>query len=83
MVSIFLQNLALIGASLGLFAYHKADYTLYIAIAAILLTSGRLLFIKQGGSAKITLFLIQAFILALIMWYILFPRQFHDLFGTF
>ena len=38
MISVFLQNLAVILASLLVLGNHRADYTLYIAIAAIILT---------------------------------------------
>ncbi len=36
MVSVFLQNLAVILGSLLILANHRADYTLYIAVAAII-----------------------------------------------
>lgn len=79
MISVFLQNLAVILASLLVLGNHRADYTLYIAIAAIILTSIRLIFVKGSGNLKISLFLVQGFIFAFAMWYILFPERFIDL----
>ncbi len=83
MISIFLQNLAVILASLLVLANHRADYTLYIAIAAILLTSIRLMFTKGSGSLKVSLFLIQSFIFAFAMWYILYPSRFKEILSAF
>jgi hypothetical protein len=83
MISIFLQNLAVILASLLVLANHRADYTLYIVIAAIALTSIRLMFTKGSGSLKVTLFLIQGFIFAFAMWYILYPSRFKEILSAF
>ena len=83
MISVFLQNLAVILASLLVLGNHRADYTLYIAIAAIVLTSIRLMFTKGSGSAKVSLFLIQGFIFAFAMWYLLFPGRFIDILNAF
>ena len=83
MISIFLQNLAVVLTSLLILANHRADYTLYITIAAIALASIRLIFATGSGSAKVTLFLIQSFIFAIVMWYILYPRLFVDLLNAF
>lgn len=83
MISIFLQNLAVILASLLVLANHRADYTLYIVIAAIALTSIRLMFTKGSGSLKVTLFLIQGFIFAFAMWYILYPGRFKEILSAF
>ena len=83
MISIFLQNLAVILASLLVLANHRADYTLYIVIAAIALTSIRLMFTKGSGSLKVTLFLIQGFIFAFAMWYILYTGRFKEILSAF
>ena len=83
MISVFLQNLAVILGSLLVLANHRADYTLYIAIAAIALTSIRLMFTKGSGSLKVTLFLIQGFIFAFAMWYILYPSRFKEILSAF
>ena len=83
MISIFLQNLAVILASLLVLANHRADYTLYIVIAAIALTSIRLMFTSGSGSLKVTLFLIQGFIFAFAMWYILYPSRFKEILSAF
>ena len=83
MISVFLQNLAVILASLLVLANHRADYTLYIVIAAIALTSIRLMFTKGSGSLKVTLFLIQGFIFAFAMWYILYPSRFKEILSAF
>ena len=78
-----LQNLSVILASLLVLGNHRADYTLYIAIAAIVLTSIRLIFVKGSGNLKISLFLVQGFIFAFAMWYILFPERFIDILKAF
>jgi len=83
MISVFLQNLAVILASLLILANHRADYTLYIAVAAIIVTSIRLAFSGGDPGNKITVFLVQSFIFALFMWYILFPQHFRALLGAF
>jgi hypothetical protein len=83
MISVFLQNLAVILASLLVLANHRADYTLYIVIAAIALTSIRLMFTNGSGSLKVTLFLIQGFIFAFAMWYILYPGRFKEILSAF
>ena len=83
MISVFLQNLAVILASLLILGNHRADYTLYIAIAAIALTSIRLMFTKGSGSLKVSLFLMQGFIFAFAMWYILYPSRFKEILSAF
>ena len=83
MISVFLQNLGVILASLLVLANHRADYTLYIVIAAIALTSIRVMFTKGSGSLKVTLFLIQGFIFAFAMWYILYPGRFKEILSAF
>ena len=83
MISVFLQNLAVILGSLLVLANHRADYTLYIAIAAISLTSIRLMFTKGSGSLKVSLFLMQGFIFALAIWYILYPGLFKEILSAF
>ena len=80
MFSVFLQNLALILVTLFIFFNHKADYTLFMAIAAILFTSLRILFMRGSNSTKINYFLIQSFIFSIAIWYALFPRQYYSLF---
>ena len=83
MISVFLQNLAVILGSLLVLANHRADYTLYIAIAAIALTSIRLMFTKGSGSLKVSLFLMKGFIFAFAMWYILYPSRFKEILSAF
>ena len=83
MISVFLQNLAVILANLLVLANHRADYTLYIAIAAILMTSIRLMFTTGSGSLKVSLFLMQGFIFAFAMWYILYPGRFKEILNAF
>ena len=81
MFSVFMQNLVLILVTLLILFNHKADYTLFMAIAAIFFTSFRIIFMHGSNSTKINYFLIQSFIFSLAIWYVLFPRQFHNLFG--
>ena len=80
MFSVFLQNLALILVTLFILFNHKADYTLFMAIAAIFFTSFRIMFMHGSNSTKINYFLIQSFIFSLAIWYALFPRQYYSLF---
>ena len=80
MFSVFLQNLALILVTLFIFFDHKADYTLFMAIAVILFTSFRLIFMRGSNSTKINYFLIQSFIFSVAFWYASFPRQYYSLF---
>jgi len=83
MISVFLQNLALILITLLILFNHKADYTLYLAIAAIVTASVRIVFIDSSGTTKVTLFLMQSFLFALAMWYVFFPRHIHELLGGY
>jgi uncharacterized protein involved in response to NO len=83
MISVFLQNLAVILGSLLVLANHRADYTFYIAIAAIVLTSFRLMFTKGSGNLKVSLFLMQGFIFAFAMWYIYDPGRFKEILSAF
>ena len=62
MFSVFLQNLVLILVTLLILFNHKADYTLFMAIAAIFFTSFRIMFMHGSNSTKINYFLIQSFI---------------------
>ena len=80
MFSVFLQNLVLILVTLLILFNHKADYTLFMATAVILLTSFRIIFMRGSNSTKINYFLIQSFIFSLVVWYALFPRQYYSLF---
>ena len=80
MFSVFLQNLVLILVTLLILFNHKADYTLFMAIAAIFFTSFRIMFMHGSNSTKINYFLIQSFIFSLAIWYALFPRQYYSLF---
>ena len=80
MFSVFLQNLALILVTLFILFNHKADYTLVMAIAVILFTSFRIMFIRGSNSSRINYFLIQSFVFSLAIWYALFPRQYYSLF---
>ena len=80
MFSVFLQNLALILVTLFILFNHKADYTLFMAIAVILFTSFRIIFMRGSNSTKINYFLIQSFIFSLAIWYALFPRHYYSLF---
>ena len=83
MISVFLQNLALILITLLILFNHKADYTLYLAIAAIVIASVRIVFIDSSGTTKVTLFLMQSFLFSLAMWYVIFPRHIHELLGGY
>ena len=80
MFLVFLQNLALILVTLLVLFNHKADYTLFMAIAAILFTSFRIIFVCGSNSTKVNYFLIQSFIFSFAIWYVLFPRHYHSLF---
>ena len=80
MFSVFLQNLVLILVTLLILFNHKADYTLFMAIAAIFFTSFRIMFMHGSNSTKINYFLIQSFIFSLAISYVLFPRQYYSLF---
>jgi hypothetical protein len=81
MLLVFLQNSALILVTLFILLNHKADYTLYMAIMAILFSSVRMMFTRGSTSTKITYFLIQSFVFSVTIWLVLFPRQFHNLLG--
>ena len=83
MISVFLQNLVLILITLLILFNHKADYTLYLAIAAIVIASVRIVFIDSSGTTKVTLFLMQSFLFSLAMWYVFFPRHIHELLGGY
>ncbi len=80
MFSVFLQNLALILVTLFILFIHKADYTFFMAIAVILFTSFRMIFMRGSNSTKINYFLFQSFIFSLVIWYVLFPQQYYSLF---
>ena len=80
MFSVFLQNLALILVTLSILFIHKADYTFFMAIAVILFTSFRMIFMRGSNSTKINYFLFQSFIFSLVIWYVLFPQQYYSLF---
>ena len=80
MFSVFLQNLALILVTLFILLIHKADYTFFMAIAVILFTSFRMIFMRGSNSTKINYFLFQSFIFSLVIWYVLFPQQYYSLF---
>ena len=80
MFSVFLQNLALILVTLFILFNHKADYTLFMATAVILITSFRIIFMRGSNSTKINYFLVQSFIFSLGVWYALFPRHYFSLF---
>ena len=80
MFSGFLQNLVLILVTLLILFNHTADYTLFMAIAVILFTSLRILFMRGSNSTKINYFLIQSFIFSIAIWYALFLRQYFSLF---
>ena len=80
MFSVFLQNLVLILVTLLILFNHKADYTLFMAIAALFFTSLRMMFMHGPNSTRINYFLIQSFIFSLAIWYVLFPRQYYNLF---
>ena len=80
MFSVFLQNLALILVTLFILFIHKADYTFFMAIAVILFTSFRMIFMRGSNSTKINYFLFQSFIFSLVIWYVLFPQQYYRLF---
>ena len=80
MFSVFLQNLTLILVTLLILFNHKADYTLFMAIAAIFFTSFRIIFMHGSNSTKINYFLIQSLIFSLAIWYLLFPRHYYSLF---
>ena len=81
MFSVFLQNLVLILVSLIILVNHKADYTLYMAIAVILITSFRIMFTNDSSSTRINYFLIQSLIFSIAIWFVFYPRQFSALFG--
>ena len=81
MFSVFLQNLVLILVTLLILFNHKADYTLFMAVAAIFFTSFRIIFMHGSNSTKINYFLIQSFIFELAIWYVLFQWQYYSLFG--
>jgi len=80
MFLVFLQNLTLILVTLLILFNHKADYTLFMAIAVIFFTSFRIVFMRGSNSTKVNYFLIQSFIFSLAIWYVLFPRQYYGLF---
>ena len=80
MFSVFLQNLVLILVTLLILIEHKADYTLFMAIAVILFTSFRIMFMRGSNSTKINYFLIQSFIFSIAIWYALFPQRYYILF---
>ena len=80
MFSVFLQNLALILVTLFILFIHKADYTLFMAIAVIFFASFRIIFMRGSNSTKINYFLIQSFTFSLAIWYALFPRHYYSLF---
>jgi len=81
MFSVFLQNLILIFVTSLILVKHKADYTLYMAVVAVLITSVRIIFTNAPDTTKVTYFLIQGLIFSLVIWYVLNPRQFSGLFG--
>ena len=80
MFSVFLQNLALILVTLFILFNHKADYTLFMAIAVILFTSFRIILMRDSNSTKINYFLFQSLIFSVAIWYALFPQQYYSLF---
>ena len=80
MLSVFLQNLVLILVTLLILFNHKADYTLFMVIAAIFFTSFRIMFMHGSNSTKINYFLFQSFISSIATWYVLFPQQYYSLF---
>ena len=79
MFLVFLQNLTLISVTLLILFNHKADYTLFMAIAAIFFTSFRIVFMRGSNSTKVNYFLIQSFIFAVGIRYALFPQQYYGL----
>ena len=83
MASVFLQNVALILVTLLILFNHKAEYTLYLAIAAIVIASIRIIFVDSSGTTKVTLFLLQSFVFSLAMWYVFFPKHMHDILNAF
>ena len=80
MFLVFLQNLVLILVTLLILFNHKADYTLFMALAAIFFTSFRIIFMRGSNSTKINYFLVQSFIFSLGVWYALLPRHYYSLF---
>ena len=81
MFLVFLQNLVLIVVTLIILVFHKADYTLFMSITWILIASFRIMFIEGSGSTKVTYFLIQSLIFSLVIWYVLYPKQFSVVLG--
>ena len=81
MFSVFMQNLVMILISLVILLNHKADYTLYMAIAVILITSFRIMFADNVSQTRVTYFLVQGLIFSVVMWYVLFPQQFYIIFN--
>ena len=83
MASVFLQNVALILVTLLILFNHKADYTLYLAIAAIVIASIRIIFVDSSGTTKVTLFLLQSFLFSFAMWSLFFSKHIHDILNAF
>lgn len=81
MISVFFQNLVLVSVSLFILISHKADYTLYMAVLVILITSVRTILTKGSNSSKVNCFLIQGLIFSIAIWYVFYPRQFSVLLG--
>ena len=81
MFFVFLQNLVLILVTLFTLVFHKADYTLFMSIVGILIASLRIMFTIGSASTKINYFLIQGLIFSLVIWYVLYPRQFSVVLG--
>ena len=81
MFFVFLQNLMLILVTLFILVFHKADYTLFMSIVGIVIASVRIMFTIGSPSTKVNYFLIQGLIFSLVIWYVLYPRQFFVVLG--
>lgn len=79
MVLQYLIHLPVLGASLALLLFFKSDITLYLSIALVITLSIRTLFSEASPASRATLFLIQAVMFGMGMWYALFPERFAQL----
>ncbi len=75
MVLQYLINLPVLLASLYVLLAFKSDITLYLCLAIMVALSVRVLLAEASPASRGTLFLIQATLFGVGIWYALYPKR--------
>jgi len=83
MVLQYIINVPLLIGSLAILLIFKSDITLYLTFAVMAALSVRVLITDHSPAARGTLFLIQATIFGIGIWYVFYPERFTEMLMLF